>query len=151
MPRSYWWWLALALGVVTIDQLNKATYSDYTLNTLGGFSLGIQNVTAAILAGLLLCTLAVVAINNHKKWVPNQLVIIGLVLELGGGYSNLLDRWYFGGVRDVYVLPLTSFNLADISIAGGALLVISSLIFTQKNRASIVKTDYYTTNETTGT
>lgn len=145
--RRNWWWLSLALAIVAIDQLSKATYSSYTLNNFGGFSLHIPNLTAGALAAALLVTLTVVTAYGHSLKI-NKLLVIGLALELGGGSSNLLDRWYFGGVRDVFILPLTSFNLADVSIGVGALLVISGLITI--NRASMTKTDYNTSNETIG-
>lgn len=59
---------------------------------------------------------------------------LGLCLICGGGLSNLLDRIAFGGYAvdfvslDFGIMRSAVFNLADIAITlGGLLLILSSL------------------------
>ena len=51
------------------------------------------------------------------------------VLVLGGGIANLADRIFRGCVVDFIRIPLlpTTFNLADVAITVGVLLIIISL------------------------
>ncbi len=44
-----------------------------------------------------------------------------LLLILGGGASNVFDRFVYGGAIDMFAIPgLTLFNLADVALIGGA-------------------------------
>ena len=48
-----------------------------------------------------------------------------VLLVFGGAVSNIMDRLAVGGVIDyLHLPPLTTFNLADTMIIGGALLLI---------------------------
>ncbi len=44
-----------------------------------------------------------------------------LLLILGGGASNVFDRFVYGGAIDMFSVPgFTIFNLSDIALLGGA-------------------------------
>lgn len=50
---------------------------------------------------------------------------IGLTMSISGGTSNLIDRLLFGHVRDFVAIPfLPIFNLADILVVAGVLLIL---------------------------
>ena len=76
-------------------------------------------IAAIILLGLVAIGWLGTARLNH--WQS-----LGLVLVLAGGVSNVIDRLVWGGAVDY--IPLGSwstFNLADVEIVGGALLLVS--------------------------
>ena len=55
----------------------------------------------------------------------NNLLMLGLFLMMAGLVGNLLDRIFYGYVVDF--IPLadwTTFNLADVSIAAGSVIVL---------------------------
>jgi lipoprotein signal peptidase len=64
---------------------------------------------------------------------------ISLCLILGGAFGNLIDRFVRGGIIDfirIYKFPI--FNIADIFIVSGWILVVMFLIiFSGKNRGEI--------------
>lgn len=60
-------------------------------------------------------------------------IILPLLLIVGGGISNSVDRIRLGYVRDPLVLGNLQFNIADIAIALGIILAIYT-IYKQENR-----------------
>jgi len=58
--------------------------------------------------------------------------ILGLALIFGGGLSNFLDRLWRGGVVDFKMLWLTAFNLADLAIVIGVLILLYRLFGKEK-------------------
>ena len=97
----------------------------YSLNHKIAFSLPWSG--PSLLIGLTLVTLALsfIAINYIKKQ-PTQ--SWGWSLFLAGTYSNLFDRFIYGGVIDYLANWWTIFNLADVLIIIGlsAILLSSS-------------------------
>jgi len=85
---------------------------------LGGPALNIAIITLVILIALI-----VLFLNISKT--PHYLEIICLTFILGGAISNLIDRLNYGYVIDyLYLQYFTVFNLADIMISGGAIILI---------------------------
>jgi signal peptidase II len=87
--------------------------------------------------------------------LPNSLKIkwlstISLGLILGGAFGNLFDRFYYGGVRDFihyyYLIDWPIFNMADISISIGVILMIIVLF---RKDASVIEQDKTTEIKTT--
>ena len=56
------------------------------------------------------------------------IVLLGFGLLVGGGIGNLLDRLRFGMVSDFIVRGETAFNLADVAIYAGGMIVFVSLV-----------------------
>jgi len=64
----------------------------------------------------------------------NRLLIVGISCIIGGGLGNLYDRMVFGSVTDFLhldfiVFQTGVFNLADLSISLGTLLILISLYY----------------------
>lgn len=65
-------------------------------------------------------------------------VVIGISLAVGGGFGNLFDRIFYGAVTDFIVvnigfLETAVFNIADISIVIGVIIVFIEILFNKKN------------------
>lgn len=117
-------YLAGALLLISIDQLTKYWLPVIFLNTTGAFSLAWNLPLLTVLAiGMLL----LVAFLGWNQYFSALLITpYSLPFIASGGVSNLLDRLFFGGVRDVFAIGGLYFNLADVYIiaAGVILLVI---------------------------
>lgn len=74
---------------------------------------------------LTIFTLGLAILLWPKARLRPQLTIAHTLL-LAGATSNLLDRWFLGGVRDIWLLPIGGIrnNLADWLIVGGVLLLL---------------------------
>ncbi len=54
---------------------------------------------------------------------------VGFYLVVGGAFSNLIDRMFLGYVRDfIYAIWKSVFNLADVSIIVGIVLILIASI-----------------------
>jgi signal peptidase II len=121
-------------GKPTQSFLADTVRLDYHENTGGFLSAGAAwrpsvrtGVFQVANAAFLFATLLVAA---RLKW--SRLATIGLLLFLGGGFSNLIDRVAMGTVIDFMNLGVGSFrtgifNVADVAImAGTAIMVVES-------------------------
>lgn len=82
-----------------------------------------RHIFVVMVSLLLLGMLLYVLLNERLRTAE----IIALTLVLGGGVSNLLDRFWLGVVRDFVVIGVGRlrtgvFNLADVAITAGGLL-----------------------------
>lgn len=127
-----------ALLVVTIDQIIK-----YTLVTKGIFvsspfpwlSIGVtknHGIAFSIpFPSLLLVVLSVVVIVVAtalwmRQSAHSRTHAVGFGLFLGGALGNLIDRVAHGYVIDYLNIATGSFNLADVAIIAGLLLLFFS-------------------------
>ncbi len=97
----------------------------YAKNYYIAFSLPLNgpflNIIIAILIGLLIIIIA--KLIYSKK--PNTLETFSFTIILLGAISNFIDRQNYGYVIDyLYIKNFTVFNLADIMISLGALVLI---------------------------
>jgi signal peptidase II len=131
--------VALALGVVALDQATKALVRGsiargdenavfpgvQLVNTRNhGVAFGLFDkggtVVAVVTAVALVALLVFFAFNRRRPyaWVPTGLLI-------GGAIGNLIDRTQGEGVTDFVKLPLwPAFNVADIAITFGVLSLV---------------------------
>ena len=75
-------------------------------------------------------------------WVFTQkriitIVAIALAFIIGGGLGNLIDRFLFGSVTDFFLIEFGLFktgifNMADVSVTIGALLILMHILFSKK-------------------
>ena len=146
--------LALVVTCVGCDQVTKALAAEhlagrppvlmlggvlrllYAENTGAFLSLGSGLPEAArlwifvVITGAVLGLLLVYGLTHRDTLRPFEVVALALVV--GGGIGNLLDRIFLGLVRDflflgVGVLRTGVFNVADMAITGGALLMLAGL------------------------
>lgn len=137
--------LLIAAGVVVVDQGTKAivratipvgdtvdvlpgVHLVDTVNTGIAFSLfpGNQGVVAA----LTLIAIAAIAVLLVGFAGRHALVPIGGGLLLGGSIGNLIDRIWRDGVTDFIAIgPWPPFNVADIGVTLGAILLVLALVF----------------------
>lgn len=126
--------LVVAL-IILIDQLTKYLASAYTGEIFflswyenHGISFGIElpdNIAVVSTIGFILILFYLFFSSHRYPFV----YYLGLTLSLGGGISNLVDRLSFGFVRDfisISILPI--FNLADVSIVVGVVLIIMGVL-----------------------
>jgi len=91
----------------------------------------IPNWTPSLLAAAIALSVAVLLYNRHFLG-RHLLVSLALALQLGGAAGNLLDRLCKGYVVDfvdLHVWPV--FNLADVAITIGVILLLWHLIRTR--------------------
>jgi signal peptidase II len=69
--------------------------------------------------------------------------LVAISLVLGGGISNIIDRIFRGGVLDfIKILFIPNFNIADVCICTGwVLIVIFLIIYTRKEDEVKVEKD----------
>ena len=137
--------LVIALGVVVLDQATKAVVRAAipvgdtvdvlpgihlvdTVNTGIAFSLFPGN--QGVVAGVTLIAIAAIAVLLVGFAGRHALVPIGGGLLLGGSIGNLIDRIWRDGVTDFIAIgPWPPFNVADIGVTLGAILLVLALIF----------------------
>ena len=105
-------------------------YLFYTKNTGAAFSILTNHVFLLIIVALIVLVLLNNYISKLKK--ASKLEIISLGLIIGGMLGNLLDRIIYKSVIDFISINIFNyrfpvFNLADVSIVVGAILLIISL------------------------
>jgi len=83
------------------------------------------------LLGIILCILIFSLAKSYiQKEVTN---ILSFSLILVGALSNLLDRLQYGVVIDYISIPVfTAFNLADVMILVGVIILIGKVLVKQK-------------------
>lgn len=118
-----WHECVVIIMVVLVDQVSKmlAESKEMVMMNEGGvFGLLPHWGWLLVLPVILLVVLI-------SWWRSNDVFIRGaLVLIIGGGISNLIDRFVYGGVRDfIYYPGLAVYgNVADIFLAVGLVLIV---------------------------
>lgn len=86
-------------------------------------------ITIALIAGLLIYLM-----RHPENPLPER---VGLWLIVGGGLGNLWDRLRYGFVIDFIRLDFVNFavfNIADILVCAGALLIVWSVLATETGK-----------------
>ena len=105
----------------------------YKMNNYGiAFSLfnELEGVGQLILNIVIFFILAFIAKELFTNLASSNLYLIGLSLILGGGSANFIDRYDNSAVTDFIILHYKDiyfpavFNIADLSISIGAVLII---------------------------
>jgi len=130
---------ALAAAVLAADQIAKAAVEDHialggkvdvlgalrlTLSHNRGVAFGLAGGTGILLVAVTLLALGVVAyLFSRDPTRSGMWVATGLLA--GGAFGNLIDRIRHEAVTDFIELPSwPPFNLADMSITAGVILLI---------------------------
>ena len=116
----------------------------YTMNNYGiAFSLfnNLDYLGQWVLNILIFIILTFIAKELFRNLTSSNLYLTGLSLILGGGLANFLDRYDNSAVTDFIILHYNDlyfpavFNIADLSISIGAVLII---IYFMRNKTNEV-------------
>lgn len=140
IQKRYW---AFGVILVFIDQLTKyhaLANLSYIINkgvALSVFSdLDIGEIINILGLVLVVYIWYTISIKNLQGGLDSM--YIGLTMITSGGVSNLIDRITQGGVVDfiqIYRFPV--FNLADLYIIIGTLIILVSQIYMTNNARKI--------------
>lgn len=99
-----------------------------------GLSFGIFSSATALLPLLLLGLLAVCVITYYYLFREHA---VGFGLVIGGGCSNVLDRFVLGCVQDWLPIPFTGLlnNVADWAIFAGVGVVALQILLLGKEKS----------------
>lgn len=109
--------LVVVLIVIVVDQLSKYEAAKYGLISLNpGISFGLLGGSAELVSTTILIAFAVLGVLAARQYIALHPRVIGLFL--GGALSNIIDRFFFAGVRDWMTLPVVMVknNIADWAI-----------------------------------
>ena len=134
----------IGIVIVIIDQLSKFLVIDknisiipnfiefnYTQNTGGAFGIGRINFIL-IISIIIIIGIIVFLIKENTK-ITNY---IPFVLLLSGSIGNLIDRIFKGYVIDfidINILDFPNFNIADISIVFGVIVLLYIILLKSTN------------------
>ena len=107
-------------------------FFDYVLVWNTGISYGLLEGLPVWGLGVIMLV-AVIALSVWWVRADSALIRMGLALCIGGALSNALDRLLYGAVADFFHLHWGTwsfyiFNLADIAITAGVILLLADLI-----------------------
>jgi signal peptidase II len=151
--------LLIAASVLIVDQVSKT----YLVGLMEQYPAGIEvtsffnlimvwntgvsfgmlaggETTRWILVGIgILISIAVVV---WLKKATNKPLAMGLGLVLGGAIGNIIDRIHYGAVADFFDFDLVfmrwpAFNVADMAIVCGVLLLLLENLFQGKKSGKI--------------
>ncbi len=136
--------LAVAVGVVVVDQLTKwwavtrlvhgpvhvIGTLDFELSRNSGASFSLFQGKAVVLVPVAVVLVAVLSVMAWRAPSAGRAVVLGLIV--GGALGNLCDRFFrddHGAVVDFVALHFwPTFNVADACIVVGCLLLVFSLL-----------------------
>lgn len=135
---SHLWFFCLVAGVILIDQASKILVTvdsrEFVPNTgiiFGFVKLGDRDFFTV--AGIIILGFIYWFFRAQFKNLSSVLWL-GYGLLVGGCVSNLSDRIIFGYVRDFIDLNIWPiFNLADVALSAGFLIIIFESILTRKH------------------
>lgn len=142
--------IVFAIGA---DQVTKALLSKGAMQFIPGFirfepvrnegmAWGLMNgvnwfVPAVSVVTVIILALFIWVLIKHRRIMPPA-ISLGFAMVIGGAAGNLIDRIALGYVRDFICTEFISFpvfNVADIFVTVGALLLGFMFIFTKSGHA----------------
>ena len=137
--------IIVCIIIIVIDQLSKILVTKYVPERIGNDHFAIETVentgmafgfnsgnTKNIFLSCLVIFIIITFIKNQMEQLETK-VLVAISMALGGGISNIIDRIFRGGVLDFIKIPIVpNFNIADLCICTGWLLIIIFLIIYTK-------------------
>lgn len=145
--------ITVCIIIIAIDQLSKFLITQFIPSTVGneyfaieitentGMAFGFNSGnTKNIFLSLVVIFIIISFIRNQREQLEPK-VLVAISMALGGGISNIIDRIFRGGVLDfIKVLFIPNFNIADLCICiGWILIVVFLIIYTKKE--DVLKTE----------
>lgn len=145
--------ITVCIIIIAIDQLSKFLITQFIPSTVGneyfaieitentGMAFGFNSGnTKNIFLSLVVIFIIISFIRNQREQLELK-VLVAISMALGGGISNIIDRIFRGGVLDfIKVLFIPNFNIADLCICiGWILIVVFLIIYTKKE--DVLKTE----------
>lgn len=145
--------ITVCIIIIAIDQLSKILITQFVPSTVGngyfaieitentGMAFGFNSGnTKNIFLSLVVIFIIISFIRNQREQLEPK-VLVAISMALGGGISNIIDRIFRGGVLDfIKILFIPNFNIADLCVCiGWILIVVFLIIYTKKE--DILKTE----------
>ncbi|MCK4324791.1 MAG: signal peptidase II [Armatimonadetes bacterium] len=144
---------AVGLLILAADQLTKfaavrllpagesrpllGAYLSLTVQRNTGAAFGMFPAATTALIALAAIIIIFIAVWGPQMAQSNRLLAVGLAMTLGGATGNLIDRLRLGYVLDFLDLHFWPvFNVADIGITCGAILVVIALFLRTRTNQS---------------
>lgn len=149
--------IMLGILIVIIDRITKLllinkeitiipNLLNFTYIENNGVAFGIASNNTILIVLLNVIILAIIIKFLKEKFSKtNYIIILSLIMMLAGGVGNLIDRIAMGYVIDfidINILDFPVFNIADISITVGVIMIMIILIsslFEKENNIEKVK------------
>jgi signal peptidase II len=118
-------------------------FFDYVLVWNTGISYGLLDGLPVWALGIVMLA-AILALGIWWLRADSALIRLGLALCIGGALSNAVDRVIYGAVADFFHLHWGTwsfyiFNVADIAITLGVILLIADLLGVGRPRKSVTE------------
>lgn len=129
-------------AIIFLDQLTKVLLIEknfaiipnilnitYTENTGVAFGIGSNNLILIIIVNIIILGIVIKYIRERHEKLKFK-ILIPLILILSGGIGNLIDRILSGYVIDfidINLFNFPNFNLADMSITIGVIILLFAL------------------------
>lgn len=118
----------LPFVIVLVDQISKFIANHVTSvvqNTGTIFGLFGNNLLWAMISFVIVVVMIVVVKRRPAVTQEHRIVTFAIMLVVGGGLSNIIDRIFRGYVLDFIQIPLwPTFNVADACISIGITLLL---------------------------
>lgn len=119
----------------SVKVIKNFFYLTYANNTGGAWSILSNQTLLLVVIGLFAILIIVKYMNSFTKNTRNN---IAFGLLLGGISGNLLDRIFYGYVRDFFHFHIINydfpiFNISDMAIFFGVILLIIAIIKGEDN------------------
>ena len=121
---------AFLKGGADIALINKVLYLSYTENRGAAFGM-LKNQRWLFISVTVICVLFIIFYIVVKK-PKSRILGISLAMIAGGGVGNLIDRislQYVVDFIDFRIINFPVFNVADIFVSVGAVLMVIYILF----------------------
>lgn len=130
-------WYALLFGFIcAIDRITKSIVTEgvvYNRGIIWGLFNSSLSGPFLVISALIILVLSSLSWYTYQRWLAGK-YIVGEIMVLAGGVSNLCDRLFFGGVIDFIHVTIGSwqfpvFNGADMSIVLGISIMLLQVFY----------------------
>ncbi len=117
------------LFLIILDQTAKFLIAKFQLNIFKNYGavFGLGKNYGDFLI-FFIALFVILFFFKKNKFAQNQKNLIGFLLLFAGGISNLIDRIFRGYVFDYIFIKTAVFNLADLFILLGGIILLTQII-----------------------